>query len=141
MSGRCCPLCRPLPPAAGADRDAIYTGRLARRAAGGRGARHPAGHDPLALGAVPRLLSAGQFSAGAAGRDAGPQAERCRPQLGSGARLSQLEVTVLDWLVRMLDLSGHFLPQSDSSGGGIAGSATEGVLLIATTSIAHMAAS
>ncbi|XP_043217957.1 3,4-dihydroxyphenylacetaldehyde synthase 2-like [Amphibalanus amphitrite] len=44
----------------------------------------------------------------------------------------ELEVVVLDWLVRLLGLPKHFLSQSGAGGGVITGSATEGVLLTIT---------
>ena len=44
----------------------------------------------------------------------------------------ELELVVLDWLVKMLGLPDHFLSQSGSGGGVITGSATEGVLLTVT---------
>ncbi|KAF0287684.1 Alpha-methyldopa hypersensitive protein [Amphibalanus amphitrite] len=44
----------------------------------------------------------------------------------------ELEVVVLDWLVRLLGLPEHFLSQSGAGGGVITGSATEGVLLTIT---------
>ena len=44
----------------------------------------------------------------------------------------ELEVTVLDWLAKMLGLPEDFLSQSGEGGGVITGSATEGVLLTVT---------
>ncbi|XP_037094159.1 aromatic-L-amino-acid decarboxylase-like [Pollicipes pollicipes] len=45
----------------------------------------------------------------------------------------ELEVTVMDWLARMLALPAHFLSDSGRGGGVIIGSATEGVVLTLTS--------